>query len=100
MATSINTYHFKSSFVPLAMAARTGRSRPAIPIDRDHSFQLIAATRSDGSRPPIPGDRDHLWMGGDGRRWVIRESAWLRSFSIGSGTCLDRDYPCVKSATC
>jgi hypothetical protein len=23
--------------------------------------------------------------GGDGRRWVIRESAWLRSFSIGRG---------------
>jgi hypothetical protein len=36
-----------------------------IPIDRDHLFRAIATS---------------LWTGGDGRPWVIRESAWLRSF--------------------
>ena len=30
------------------------------------------------------GDRDQPVDGRDGRRWVIRESAWLRSFSTGS----------------
>jgi hypothetical protein len=33
---------------------------------------LIATTRS--------GDRDQLVEGGDGLRWVIGESVWLRSF--------------------
>ena len=52
--------------------ASRGR-RPAIPIDRDQSFQLmttgfrrIATTDSGRSRPPVDGD--------DGRRWVIRET--------------------------
>jgi transposase-like protein len=31
--------------------ARTGRSRPAIPIDCDQAFRLIAATDSGRSRP-------------------------------------------------
>jgi hypothetical protein len=31
----------------VACAARTGRSRPPIPIDRDHRFRSIATRRSD-----------------------------------------------------
>jgi hypothetical protein len=48
--------------------ARTGRLRPAIPIDCDQPLRLIATTCYGRSRQPVDG--------GDGRRWVIRESAW------------------------
>jgi hypothetical protein len=55
-----------------------------IPIDDDQAFRRIATTGSARALPVV---------GDDGRRWVIRESAWLR-LSIRSGECLNRDYPC------
>ena len=62
------------------------RKRPAcahrliatsFPIDRDHSFQLIATTHF--------RDRDQAVDGGDGGRRVIRESARFAPFPQGAG---------------